>query len=92
MNSINKNVFNNAMKGAADFINISNDYITIFLAFVLITLIILFVYHSAKLAKAGDNVVKRQSAIHGLFVIGVCLSIAGSFWCIYGIVLGFLLL
>ncbi len=92
MNSINKNVFNNAMKGAAEFINMSNDYITIFLAFVLITLIILFVYHAASLSRAGDNVVKRQSAIHGLLVIGVCLAIAGSFWCIYGIVLGFLLL
>lgn len=90
MGRFNSDLFNRAMEGAAPFLNTFGDYITILLAFIAVTLIILFVYHAASLAKAGDNPAKRQQAIHGIMIIGVCLAILGSFSMIFGLLIAFI--
>lgn len=76
--------------GLAEFINTFGGYINIFLAFLIVTLIILFVYHATALAKAVDNPIKRQQAMNGLFVIGGCIAVTGSFGFVYGLLLAFL--
>lgn len=88
--NFNQSLFNRAMEGVAPFLNTFGDYITILLAFIAVTLIILFVYHATALAKAGDNPVKRQQAIHGIMIVGICLAILGSFSMIYGLLIAFI--
>lgn len=83
-------VLGKALTGVSAFLNDFGSLITIALAFLLVTLIILFVYHATNLAKSGDNYQKRQQAMHGLFVVGICIALTGSFGLIYGLLLMFI--
>ena len=67
------------MQGVSKFLNEYQSYLNVFLIFIAITLVIIFVLNAAKLASAGENPRKRQEAIHGILVTGICIAVLGSF-------------
>lgn len=83
-------VLGNAASAVAKFMEEYQIYLNVFLAFVVVTLVIIFIINAVKLATATDNAVKRQMAIHGIMVTGVCIGIMGSFGLIAGILAAFL--
>lgn len=83
-------VLGNAASAVAEFMEEYQVYLNVFLAFVVVTLVIIFIINAVKLSTAGDNPVKRQMAIHGIMVTGICTAIMGSFSLIAGILVAFL--
>ena len=88
---MNQALFKNAMEGVAKFLNEYQSYLNVFLIFIAITLVIIFVLNAAKLASAGENPRKRQEAIHGILVTGICIAVLGSFSLILGLLIAFIL-
>ena len=88
--NISTAVLGNAAAAVAEFMKEYQIYLNVFLAFVVVTLVIIFIINAVKLATAADNAVKRQMAIHGIMVTGICIGIMGSFGLIAGILVAFL--
>ncbi len=87
---MNQALFKNAMQGVSKFLNGYQSYLNVFLIFIAITLVIIFVLNAAKLASAGENPRKRQEAIHGILVTGICIAVLGSFSLILGLLIAFI--
>jgi hypothetical protein len=87
---MNQALFKNAMQGVSKFLNEYQSYLNVFLIFIAITLVIIFVLNAAKLASAGENPRKRQEAIHGILVTGICIAVLGSFSLILGLLIAFI--
>lgn len=52
--------------------------LNIFMGFVLITNIIIFIYHFSKLAMSASNPKERSEAIEHILISGVCLALTGA--------------
>lgn len=87
---INNALFERALNGLVDFYNTYQDYLNIALTFIAVTLVIILIINIGKLTTAGDNPIKRQEAINGIMISGICLGVLGSFGLILGIVIYFL--
>ena len=87
---VNTTIINNAASAIAEFMSEYQIYLNIFLVFVAVTLVIVFVMNAVKFSTAADNPMKRQAAIHGILVSGICLAILGSFGLVAGIMVAFL--
>ena len=89
MIQINKDIINNMM-GSTEFANFLSTYnlvITMLLAIVTITILLLLFLNIAKLSAATDNEANRRLARSGIFTCLICLAIAGSIDTVYAILM-----
>lgn len=89
---VDSDLFSRTTESIANFLSDYSAYLGIFFAFVVVTLIIIFVINIGKLSQAGDNMMLRQQAIKGILVTGICLAVLSSFGIILGVIVGFLLI
>ncbi len=88
-----KNILNSIMrsKGLKNFLATYNVAATIALAVATIIVIIMLVFNTTKLAKAGDNPQERRTAINGIAICLICFAFLGGIDVLYAFLVTFIL-
>ena len=75
---------NNFLESLKPFMLEYKTFLNFFIGFVLLTNIIIFIYHFCQLgAKACNHPLIRQQTIHNILICGVCLALIGGGATIY---------
>lgn len=75
---------NQLMSALHDFQKEYSLWLNVFIAFVIITSLLVFIYHFMMLgAKACDHPLLRKEAINNIIISGVCLALTGAGGIIY---------